>query len=55
VSDRAAEFRKRAEECLKRAEEAKDPIFRQEYESMARGWLALARNAERQEARDKEK
>jgi hypothetical protein len=48
VSD-SEEYRRRAEECMIQAAGAKDPAVKRQYEEMARGWLALARAAERRD------
>ena len=53
MSDRAAKYRGRAQECRQRAEQATDTDLKREYLEMAQGWEALARSAERQELRDK--
>jgi hypothetical protein len=49
MSERAAEYRRQAEECRKRAETAKHADIKRQYEETAEGWLALARDAELQE------
>jgi hypothetical protein len=48
MSDRAAEYRKRADECKVRAYGARDPEVHREYLEMAEGWLRLALNVEQQ-------
>jgi hypothetical protein len=44
-------YRKRAEECLEQAAKATDPDIKRRYEEMARGWLVLVGNEERQQQR----
>jgi hypothetical protein len=49
VSDRAAEYRKRAEECMDEAARITDLDQKQQYLNMANGWLKLANHADRWE------
>ena len=43
---RAAEYRAQARACAERANIARDPNMRAQYEDMARQWLDLAKRAE---------
>jgi hypothetical protein len=45
--DKAAEYRARAKEARKRAEEADDPKTRQDWLDLATGWDLLVESAER--------
>lgn len=52
--DRADDYRRLAEECRARAAISRDPDHQRQYDEMAQGWLAMARNAERQQRSNKE-
>jgi hypothetical protein len=41
------EYRARAESCLRRAHNVRNPILAEEYEKLAQSWLRLAKAAER--------
>ena len=55
MSDRAAEYRKRADECKLRAYGARDPAIHREFMEMAEGWLRLALSVEEQLRRQEDK
>jgi hypothetical protein len=46
VSSRSDEYRVRAAECLKRAQETRDFEVKRQYEELAHQWLYLAEQAE---------
>jgi hypothetical protein len=50
MSDRAAEYRNRADECRRRAVDAADGALQREYLALAETWLRLALEVERQHA-----
>jgi hypothetical protein len=49
MSDRAAEYRKRADECRIRAYEARDPKMHAEFLRQSEDWLQLALHVERRQ------
>jgi len=49
VPSKAEEYRSKADDCRRRAQEAHDPDAKRQFEELARGWLELAKRAERQE------
>jgi hypothetical protein len=51
MSDRLAEYRRRAEECRIHALGARDPDVYKEYLELAEGWLRLALIVEQQQRR----
>jgi hypothetical protein len=54
MSDRLAEYRRRAEECRIHALGARDPDIYKEYLELAEGWLRLALIVEQQQRRLRE-
>lgn len=48
MSDRVAEFRNRAAECLKRAKATEEADVARQYFELAEAWLKLAVQAEQQ-------
>jgi hypothetical protein len=46
---RADEYRAQAAECLRHANQARDPETKRQYEELARQWQLMAERAEKQQ------
>ena len=47
MSEKIEEFRRKGAICMRRAESARDPEVKRQFEDLARGWLHLVEQSER--------